>query len=65
MVPIPKDVKEDYRFWKWKIIEDLLSFPDPEKYRNTTNDRFRENKLYRYLLKFYSPSRGAFSSLHW
>ena len=63
--PIPKEYKEEYRFWKWKIIEDLLSFPDPEKFKSNSSDRFRENKLYKYLMKFFSPSRGAFSKLDW
>ena len=63
--PIPKQHKENYLKWNWETIENQLAFPDPEKFKSSANERYRENKLYKYLLRFYSPSRGNFRTLAW
>jgi hypothetical protein len=61
--PIPKEHKENFKKWDWNIIIDLLSFPDVEKEgtKPDNSDKYREYKLFKYLLRFYSHSRGNFA----
>jgi hypothetical protein len=61
--PIPKEHKESFKRWDWNTIIDLLSFPDIEKEgsKPDSNDKFKEFKLFKYLLRFFSPLRGSFA----
>ena len=53
--------------WKWNLIEELLLYPDVEKYKEKpdNSERHKEGKMYKYLLRFYSPSKGAFIKHDW
>lgn len=67
MRPIPKEHKENFKKWDWNAIIDLLSFPDVEKEggRPDSSDKYKEFKLFKYLLRFYSYSRGNFAEQKW
>jgi hypothetical protein len=65
--PIPKEHKENFKKWDWNKLIDLLSYPDldKEKTKPDNNEKHKEGKLFKYLLRFFSHSKGNFAEQKW
>lgn len=60
---ILRESKEKYQRWKWEAIEEILKHPYDNKTKNLLEtENHKENKLIKYLLRFYSPTKRLFSN---
>lgn len=49
------------------MIEELFAFPDrfKDSSRLDSHEKHKEGKIFKYLLRFFSHTRGSFSELKW